>query len=395
MFRLSLSMTMRDWRAGELRFLLIALMIAVASLASVGFFTDRMRSGLNRDAHQMLGADLLVAADQPINPQWRQVAEQRGLKTAETLAFPSMALAGQGDDALTRLVSLKAVSPDYPLRGNVKLNQGEAEVLTKTTPKPGTVWIDPPLLSALNLGIGQKIKLGELQFTVAETIANEPDRGAGFMNFAPRAMIALSDIPASKLIQNGSRVTYRLLMAGDAKLIAAYQKELQAKIDTEKLKGIRLESLESGRPEMRATLDRADQFLSLVSLLSAMLAAVAIAMAARRFMLRHLDACAMLRCLGLTQNQVTAMYLMEFVMLGLLGSAIGVALGYAGHYVLLEWLGKLVAKDLPEASFLPALQGIATGPLALAWALPCHRYCNCAMCRTTVSSVVSRMHRRQ
>jgi len=300
MFKLSLSMTMRDWRAGELRFLLIALMIAVASLASVGFFTDRMRSGLNRDAHQLLGADLLVAADQPIRPEWRQEAEKRGFKTAETVVFPSMALAGEGDEAISRLVSLKAVSADYPLRGKLKLNKGEAEVATDVVPQSGTVWVDPALLSALNLNVGQKIKLGELQLTVTQTIGTEPDRGAGFMNFAPRAMISLTDIPASKLIQNGSRVTYRLLMAGDAKLVAAYQKELQGKIDGEKLKGIRLESLESGRPEMRATLDRADQFLSLVSLLSAMLAAVAIAMAARRFMLRHLDACAMLRCLGLT-----------------------------------------------------------------------------------------------
>ncbi|MCH8621645.1 FtsX-like permease family protein [Undibacterium sp. TS12] len=371
MFRLSLSMTMRDWRAGELRFLLIALMIAVGSLASVGFFTDRMRSGLNRDAHQLLGADLLVAADQPINPEWRNEAEKRGLKIAETVVFPSMALAGEGDAIASKLVSLKAVSTDYPLRGNVKLNQGETEVVTRTIPQPGTVWVDPALLSALNLSVGQKLKLGELQLTVTQTIGTEPDRGAGFMNFAPRAMIALSDIPASRLIQNGSRVTYRLLMAGDAKLISAYQKELQARIDGNKLKGIRLESLESGRPEMRATLDRADQFLSLVSLLSAMLAAVAIAMAARRFMLRHLDACAMLRCLGLTQNQVTSMYLIEFLILGLLGSAAGVALGYAGHYLLLEWLGKLVSKDLPDANFLPAVQGVATGLLLLlGFALP-------------------------
>ncbi|MFZ3003069.1 MAG: FtsX-like permease family protein [Undibacterium umbellatum] len=371
MFKLSLSMTMRDWRAGELRFLLIALMIAVASLASVGFFTDRMRSGLNRDAHQLLGADLLVAADQPIKPEWRQEAEKRGLKTAETVVFPSMALAGEGDEAISRLVSLKAVSADYPLRGKLKLNKGEVEVPTDVVPQPGTVWVDPALLSALNLNVGQKIKLGELQLTVTQTIGTEPDRGAGFMNFAPRAMISLTDIPASKLIQNGSRVTYRLLMAGDAKLIATYQKELQGKIEGEKLKGIRLESLAAGRPEMRATLDRADQFLSLVSLLSAMLAAVAIAMAARRFMLRHLDACAMLRCLGLTQNQVMSMYLIEFLILGLLGSIAGVLLGYAGHYVLLEWLGKLVAKDLPDANFLPALQGIATGLLLLVgFALP-------------------------
>jgi len=137
------------------------------------------------------------------------------------------------------------------------------------------------------------------------------------------------------------------------------------------VKGVRLESLENGRPEMRATLDRAEQFLSLVSLLSAMLAAVAVAMAARRFMLRHIDACAMLRCLGMTQNQVMQMYLIEFILLGLLASIAGVAAGYAGHYILLEFLGKLVSSDLPGATLLPALQGVATGMLLLlGFALP-------------------------
>ncbi|MFZ6773615.1 ABC transporter permease [Undibacterium sp. SXout7W] len=371
MFRLALRMTLRDWRAGELRFLLLALMIAVASLSSVGFFADRMRSSLNRDAHQLLGADLLVSADQPINPEWREEAKKRGLTLAETVVFPSMAIAPHGDQPAVKLVSLKAVSIAYPLRGNLKLVQGDAEVMTSAIPAAGTVWIDPALHTSLNVKVGEQIQLGDLQLTVAQTIAAEPDRGAAFMNFAPRAMIALSDLAATHLIQNGSRVTYRLLMAGNTKNVAAFQTYLQTTIDQQQLKGVRLESLESGRPEMRATLDRAEQFLSLVSLLSAMLAAVAVAIAARRFMLRHLDACAMLRCLGLTQSQVTQMYLTEFFLLGLLGSIAGVMLGFGAHFMLLEWLGKLVAKELPAASWQPAVQGVATGLLLLVgFALP-------------------------
>lgn len=374
MLRLALKMSMRDWRAGELRFLLVALMIAVASLSSVGFFVDRMRNGLNRDAHQLLGADLLVSADQPITPAWREMAAKRGLSMAETVVFPSMALVGEGDNAQSRLVSLKAVSRDYPLRGNLKLSQGdkdESEVITQEIPGSGTVWVDPALMISLNLKIGDQLKLGDLSLNITQVIANEPDRGAAFMNFAPRVMVALTDLPATNLVQNGSRVTYRLLLAGKATSVASFQTYLQKAIDAEKLKGVRLESLESGRPEMRATLDRSEQFLSLVGLLSAMLAAVAVAMAARRFMLRHVDACAMLRCLGLTQNQVTGMYLIEFLMLGLAGSLAGVLLGFGGHYVLLEWLGKLVGNDLPPASWLPAVQGVATGLLLLVgFALP-------------------------
>ena len=375
MLRLFWRMTMRDWRAGELRFLLLALMIAVAALSSVGFFTDRLRSGLQRDAHQLLGADLLLSADKNLPPAWRTEAQQRGLQTADTVVFASMAIAGEGDAARTHLVSLKAVSASYPLRGTLLLQAPGGETKPQVSgnggPAAGTVWLDASLQQALGLQLGEQIRLGEQRLRFVAVIANEPDRGAGFMNFAPRAMIALSDLAGTNLVQHGSRVTYRLLMAGMPTAIADYQKQLQQNIASSQQKGISVESLANGRPEMQATLDRAEQFLALVSLLSAMLAAVAIAMAARRFMLRHLDACAMLRCLGLTQNQVTLMYLSEFFLLGVIGSVAGVLLGYAGHYVLLELLQQLVAKDLPAASCLPAVLAAATGLLLLlGFALP-------------------------
>ncbi|MET0963996.1 MAG: ABC transporter permease, partial [Noviherbaspirillum sp.] len=312
----ALRMTRRDWRAGELRFLLIALIIAVSALSSVGFFVDRMRGALARDAHQLLGADLLVRADQPLDPSWLSEAAARKLRMAQTTVFPSMASSGAGDEAVTQLASVKAVTPEYPLRGSVKLAQGDTDRATRDTPAPGTVWVDANLLLAHKLQVGAQLRLGERSFTVAQVISVEPDRGAGFMNFAPRVMLAASDLPSTGLIQFGSRVTYRLLLAGEPAQVAAFQRWIGQRIEAGNLKGVRLESLESGRPEMRATLDRAEQFLALVGLLSAMLAAVAIAMAARRFMLRHLDACAMLRCLGLTQSQVMRMYLYEFIAVG-------------------------------------------------------------------------------
>ena len=361
----ALRMTRRDWRAGELRFLLIALIVAVAALSSVGFFVDRMRGALARDAHQLLGADLVIRADLPIDPSWLAEATRRGLRTAQTTVFPSMASSGAGDDAVTQLASVKAVTPEYPLRGSMKLRRGDADAAVRATPAPGTVWVDANLLLAHHLRTGDELRLGERSFRVAEEISVEPDRGAAFMNFAPRVMLAQSDLPSTGLIQYGSRVTYRLLVAGDPVTVAAFQRWVEQRIDAGNLKGVRLESLESGRPEMRATLDRGEQFLSLVGLLSAMLAAVAIAMAARRFVLRHLDACAMLRCLGLTQNQVMRMYLYEFLTVGLAGSILGVAVGFAAHFVLLAWLGRLVATDLPAPGALPALQGMASGMLLL------------------------------
>jgi putative ABC transport system permease protein len=382
MFKLALKMTARDWRAGQLRFLLIALTVAVAALSATGFFVDRLRSGLDRDAHQLLGADVVISGDQPVNPDWRAEALRRGLVVTDTVTFPSMAQAGEGELSTSMLASLKAVGPGYPLRGKLKLTtdpaQAEQSVGTPaaTIPAPGTVWLDAGLLGSLNTKVGADIKLGDKTFKITQLIASEPDRGANFLAFAPRVMLPLQDLQATDLIQSGSRVTYRVLVAAPPTLqnggaAASFQQWLQDKIKAGNIKGVRVESLENGRPEMRNTLDRADRFLSLVGLLSAMLAAVAVAMAARRFMQRHLDACAMLRCLGLTQNQVTSMYLIEFLMVGLAGSAIGVAVGFGAHYVLLEVLGKLVAADLPGPTIYPALQGLAIGMLLLAaFALP-------------------------
>jgi putative ABC transport system permease protein len=374
LFLQSLRMTRRDWRAGELRFLLIALIVAVAALSSVGFFVDRMRGGLTRDAAQLLGADLVLSADQPVPAAWRDSAQAQHIQTADTAVFASMAIAGTGDSARSQLSAIKAVSAGYPLRGKVKLSDradGSKAAVSSEIPAAGTVWVDPAILSSLKLRLGDPLTLGDKQFVIAKVLSFEPDRGSAFINFSPRVMLALSDLPATNLIQFGSRVTYRLLLAGAPDTVRSYQNQLEQTIDDDNLKGMRLESLKSGRPEMRATLDRAEQFLSLVGLLSAMLAAIAVAMAARRFMLRHLDACAMLRCLGMTQNQVAGMYLTEFVVIGLVGSTVGALLGFAAHFVLLAWLGSFVSGSLPNAGWLPALQGVATGMLLLiGFALP-------------------------
>jgi len=371
----AMRMMRRDWRAGELHFLLLALVVAVAALSAVGFFIDRLAAGLQRDAGQLLGADVVVNADQPIDPAWQAEARRRGLTLAQTVAFPSMAL-GTGDDARSRLVSLKAVSAGYPLRGTVKLraralDAGAGEVAAPGIPAPGSVWVDPDVLSALALAPGQELQLGDARLRIAGVISVEPDRGSAFINFAPRVMLALPDLAATQLVQDGSRVTYRLLVAGAPPQVRGFQQWVEARIEAQRLRGVRIESLETGRPEMRSTLDRAHQFLSLVGLLAALLAAVAVAMAARRFARRHLDGFAMLRCLGLSQGQVTRLVLYEFLLLGLAAGVIGVVLGFGAHFVLLEWLGSLVATRLPPAGWLPALQGVAVGLLLLiGFALP-------------------------
>lgn len=369
----SLRMTLRDWRSGELHFLLGALLIAVAALSSVSFFVDRMRTGLQQDAHQLLGGDVVVRSDQPLDTIWLQEAQRRGLRTAQTVVFPSMATTAGVEPPRSQLISLKGVSEAYPLRGNVRIAAapGASDQAADAIPASGSVWVDADVLRGLDLNAGDKLQLGDKTFTISHLISVEPDRGAGFLSFAPRIILPLADLPATNLIQGGSRVSYRFLIAGEPGDTAGFKRWAENEIEQRKLRGVHIESLEAGQPAMQATLERAEQFLSLVGVLSALLAAVAVAMAARRFMLRHMDACAMLRCLGMTQQQVLLMYSLEFLLIGLLGSLAGVLLGYAAHFVLVEWLGRLLATGLPLPSMLPAAQGVATGLLLLiGFALP-------------------------
>jgi len=368
----------RDLRAGELRLIIVAVLLAVAALSSVGFFADRLQAGLQRDARQLLGGDVVVVSDNPAPAVFVQQAQQQGLQTVATASFPTMARAAQEQGGASRLVALKSVDPGYPLRGVLHLNQGpgQPDLEVRAIPERDHAWVDAPLLEALGLKLGDRLLLGDASFRISHIIAIEPDRGAGFMSFAPRVMINSADLPATRLVQPASRITYRLAVAAQADAGRGAQRAAQDYLSwaqelAKSLHGVRVESLESGRPEMRQTLDRAEKFLSLVALLSALLSAVAVALAARAFANSHLDASAMLRVLGQSQRRIALAYVVEFVSIALAASAAGVLLGWAVHHVFVWLLAGLVESALPAASLWPALFGMGMGlTLLLAFGLP-------------------------
>jgi putative ABC transport system permease protein len=376
MLALAARQTRRDFRAGEQRLLGFAVLLAVAALTAVGFFADRLNAGLARDARQLLGGDAIVSSDKPAPPELVQQAEALGLATARSAAFPSMARAPDARGGATRLVSVKAVSDGYPLRGQLQVKtavDAPAQPI-KGGPRPGTVWADAAVLDALQLAVGDTLLLGDAELKVDRIIAVEPDRGAGFINFAPRVMLHEVDLGATGLVQPASRVGYRLAVAAPSGRDAAVRDFVRAaeeRIQKAPLRGVRVESLESGRPEMRQTLDRAAKFLNLVALLSALLSAVAVGIAARDFAARHLDDCAMLRVLGLSQRRIAGAYTVEFLAVGLAASAAGVAIGFAIHYVFVWLLGGLVDADLPLPGPWPGLFGIGVGlTLLMGFGLP-------------------------
>ena len=367
----------RDLRAGELRLLIVAVTLAVAALTAVGFFADRLKGGLQRDARQLLGGDAVLRSDEPTPAAFIAKAQALGLKSALSVSFPTMARATDADGGASKLAAFKAVPEGYPLRGSLKISDAVdgKGADTRDVPAPGTTWVDPSLLDSLGLKIGQTLLMGDASFKVTRIITQEPDRGAGFISFSPRAMINQKDVAATGLIQPASRTNYRFAVAGDDIAVAEYAKwaaeEIKKPFEQSGIRGVRLESLESGSPEMRQTLDRAEKFLNLVALLAALLSAVAVAIVARAFAAKHLDDCAMLRVLGQPQRTIAAAYAFEFVLAGLFASALGVAIGFAVHYGFVLLLAGLVETALPAATLWPVGFGMGMGlTLLLAFGLP-------------------------
>lgn len=367
----------RDARAGELRLLVVAVALGVAALSSVSFLADRLNGGLQRDARQLLGGDVVVVSDLATPKHIMERAKADGLQGVTTLSFPTMAR-GQsqsGAESNSRLVALKAAEAGYPLRGELKvassLAQEDAAEKTKEIPASGEVWVEAAGLEALGLDVGDSVSLGNSRLRISRVLVHEPDRGAGFMNFAPRVLMNTSDLEATALVQPASRVTWRYAVVGADNATKNFLAWAEAESKKPEVRGVRVESLEAGRPEMRQTLDRAGKFLNLVALLAALLSAVAVALAARAFAARHLDDCAMLRVLGLSQRHIALSYTAEFVWVGSFASVLGLALGYAVHLVFVALLKGLVETALPAPSVWPVVYGLGTGlTLLLAFGLP-------------------------
>jgi len=363
--RQSLRMLARDWRSGELRVLAVALVIAVASVSSVAFLGDRVSRAIARDANQLLGADLVLLSDRPWDEELAKKMHSENLHGARATSFMSMAIARDK----TQLAGIKAVTENYPLRGRLRIapRPGAEDAPAERGPARGTVWLEERLVTALAAPVGSRIRLGDAEFQVTAVLTLEPERSANFFNIAPRLMMHVDDVAATGLIRPGSRVWYYLYAAGNPEPLAAFESWAKARLE----RGQRIDNLESGRPEVRAAIDRGERYLGLTALLAAVLAGVAIALATRRFVERHLDGCAVMRCLGATQAKLVRLFGVEFLLLGVGSSAVGLAIGYGMQFLVATTLESLMRASLPLPSAMPGLQGMAVGlVLLLGFALP-------------------------
>ena len=362
---LALRMLRRNAHAGEARVLAAALFIAVASVTTVGFFADRVQAALDRQANELLGGDLVVIADHPIPRAFLEKAREEKLAGVETRTFPSM-VAGPGG---TSLAEIKAVGEGFPLRGRLRVAdesmQGDGEI--DGAPPAGRVWIAVPLVARLSAKPGERINVGRASLLVERVITREPDSVLDYFGLAPRVLMNLADLEATELVQVGSRITWRLLVAGEADAIGRFDAAVRPQLS----RGERVESVRDARSEVRVSLERAQRFLGLASLLSVILASVAVALAARRFSQRQTDGAAMMRCLGASQADIFALGAWQFLALSAIGCAAGTIAGYGAQAVLAQWLAGFFSVALPAPGPMPAVKGAVIGlVLVLGFTLP-------------------------
>jgi putative ABC transport system permease protein len=351
----------RDLRDAELRLLALSVMLGVAALSAVALLSDRLEGGMQRDAARLLGGDVVVVCDAPPPAGMLDKAREMGLRGVTSLTFPTMARNVAGE---SRLVALKAADSGYPLKGELSVSPSNDLAQARPVaglPEPGQVWAEPALAQALELQVGDTVQVGTLNLRLTGLIDAEPDRGAGFMNFAPRLMVHPDDVAASGLIQPASRVTWRHALTGDSRRVQAYAQWAQREVERAEVRGVRIETLDAGRPEMKQTLDRAGQFLRLVALMAGFLCAVAVALSARAFAQKRITSVALLRVLGQTQGQIVTRYALESLGVGVLASLLGLVAGWALQSVFVRLLAGLVEVELPAPGWAPLLMGLGVG----------------------------------
>lgn len=353
-------MLLRDWRGGELGVLVAALVLAVGVVSGISAFTTRLQTALEQESNRFLAADAVVSSGRALPAQWLTEAKGRNLTTARTLQFPSMVYAG--DEAMV-LASVKAVDSSYPLRGEMTYSAepfGPVAVAT-AGPAPGEVWLDSRLFALLDVVVGQQIAIGDASFTIAASARTEPDQGASFYGYGPRVIMHYADIPATNVVQPGSRVEYRQLYAGQPGQIKSFSGWLKPQLG----EGQQWLDVDEGQPGIGSALSRAESFLLLAGSLAVVLAGVAVALAARRFSERHHDYVAIMKSLGSTSRTINLLYGRSLILLGLIATVLGCALGWGIQALFFDLFGEQLPVQPGPSGLRPYAIGGTTALVCL------------------------------
>jgi putative ABC transport system permease protein len=349
----------RDWKGGELTLLLASLLVAIATVTSISLFADRIKNSIADQAGNLLAGDAQVRGSVEVSSDWRQKARELGLEMADVVSYQGMAFSDSG----MQLSSIKAVSDTYPLKGTLTISDtpfvGGEEV--RSGPPPGEVWLASRLFGVLDVEIGDRITLGEADFTITAALIKEPDSTQSFFGVGPRVMMNWSDVEQTGAVQTGSRIRYRWLLAGPSQLMDQMEQWLEPEMGDHH----RWVSVKDGNQGVGSALNRAESFLLLAGSLGVILSGVALALASRRYSLRQTSHVAILKTLGLTPNQISRIYAINLIILAVISTVIGLFLGWLIHWVILNVFAGLLPESLAEPSNRPYMIGAVSGLVSL------------------------------
>ena len=363
-FAQSLRLLHHELRRGELTIIFLAIVLAVATVFSLTGFSGQIKHAIVANSTNTIGADRVLRMSSEIDPSIIEKSQALALQSARKIETESMVFAG--DNML--LSELDAVSDTYPLRGELKIKTSltQTESIIASAPKLGTAWVEPSVLSRLDVNIGDTIEIGLAPLTIAGIVTDIPDRSYRAFIAGPTVILNIADMPKTELIQPGSRITYKYLFAGETDAIETFETWIKPQINESQ----RWYDAKAAQNRLSRILDTAEKFLSLASMLGIVLAAVAVAVASRRYGQRHQSTVSIFKALGASISHVRKLYCLHWTLLSCLSIATGLVLGYGLMLLGVNAIASYLSLADAPLTFVPFLTAIFTGLLcAIAFAI--------------------------
>lgn len=363
-FTQSLRLLHHELRRGELTIIFIAIALAVATVFSLTGFSGQIKYAIVANSTNTIGADRVLRMSSEVDTSIIEKSQTLALEYARKIETESMAFAG--DNML--LSELDAVSDTYPLRGELRIKTSLTQIasVVANAPKLGTVWVEPSVLSRLNVKIGEVIEIGVAPLIIAGIVTDIPDRSYRAFIAGPTVILNIADMPKTELIQPGSRITYKYLFAGETQAIESFEKWIKPQINESQ----RWYDAKAAQNRLSRILDTAEKFLSLASMLGIVLAAVAVAVASRRYGQRHQPNVSIFKALGASISHVRKLYCLHWTLLSCLSIAAGLVVGYGLLLLGANAIASYLSLADAPLTFVPFLTAIFTGLLcAIAFAI--------------------------